>query len=106
MNEVYVSGRIVKLQRCSMFCDVEHFRFLLQVTYRDPMNQVAVENFVVDAWNEVAKWAEQNLHTGDDVVVKGAITHMRVADKGKMVVSAKRIIITQRSRTQVLKNEQ
>lgn len=54
MNEVYVSGQIVMMQRCPVPLEVDQFYFLLQVTHRLPINQITFDNFVVYAWNNAA----------------------------------------------------
>lgn len=95
MNEVYVSGKIVKMQRCPVPLEADLFYFLLQVTHRLPTNQITIDNFVVYTWNNAAKWAAQNLQTGDEVLVKGTLTHIRSADVRSTVISALRIIVTQ-----------
>ena len=95
MNEVYVSGKIVKMQRCPVPLEADRFYFLLQVTHRLPTNQITIDNFVVYTWNNVAKWAAQNLQTGDEVLVKGTLNHIRSADARSTVILALRIIITQ-----------
>lgn len=97
MNEVYVSGKIVKLQRCPVPHEADRFFFLLQVTHRLPSNHIAIDNFVIYTWNNAAKWAAQNLQSGDEVLVKGSLTHMRSGDTRPTVISAIRVIITQRS---------
>lgn len=105
MNEVYVSGKIVKLQRCPVSLETDHFKFVLQVTHRLPTNQVIIDNFVVYTWNNVAKWAAQNLHPGDEVLVKGSLTHVQSDDVRSTVISALRVIITQHNVQQAPKNE-
>lgn len=104
MNEVYVSGKIVKLQRCPVPREADRFFFLLQVTHRLPSNQITIDKFVVYTWNNAAKWAAQNLQSGDEVLVKGSLTHMRSGDARPTVISAIRVIITQRN-TQPPRNE-
>lgn len=105
MNEVYVSGKIVKLQRCPVSLETDRFKFLLQVTHRLPPNQITIENFVVYTWNNTAKWAAQNLHPDDEVLVKGSLTHMQSNDVRSTVISALRIIITQHNTQQAPRNE-
>lgn len=105
MNEVYVSGKIVKLQRCPVSLETDHFKFILQVTHRLPTNQIAIDNFVVYTWNNAAKWAVQNLHPGDEVLVKGSLTHMQSDDARSTVISALRVIITQHNTQQAPRNE-
>lgn len=105
MNEVYVSGKIVKMQRCPVPLDVDRFYFLLQVTHRLPSNQIIVDHFVVYTWNNAAKWAAQNLQPGDEVMVKGTLTHMRSEDMRSTVISALRVIITQHNTQQAPRSE-
>ena len=105
MNEVYVSGKIVKLQRCPVPLETDLFKFILQVTHRLPTNQITVDNFVVYTWNNAAKWAAQNLHSGDEVLVKGSLTHMQSNDVRPTVISALRVIITQHNTQQAPRNE-
>ena len=95
MNEVYVSGKIVKLQRCPVPHEADRFFFLLQVTHRLPSYQIAIDNFVIYTWNNAAKWAAQNLQSGDEVLVKGSLTQMQSNDARSTVISALRVIITQ-----------
>ena len=95
MNEVYVSGKIVKLQRCPVSIETDRFKFILQVTHRLPANQITIDNFVVYTWNNAARWAAQSLHLGDEVLVKGSLTHMQSNDARSTVISALRVIITQ-----------
>lgn len=105
MNEVYVSGKILKLQRCPVSLEVDRFFFLLQVTHRLPSTQISIDNFVVYTWNNAAKWAAQNLQSGDEVLVKGSLIHMRSGDSRPTVISAVRVIITQRNSQQAPRNE-
>lgn len=101
MNEVYVSGRIVKLQRRPVPPDVDRFYFQMQTTQRDPTGRIIVDTFVVMTWNKTAQWAANNLHTGDEVLVKGALTNLRSDNVHTTVISALRIIITQRGKQSV-----
>lgn len=105
MNEVYLSGKIVKLQRCPVPLEADRFYFLLQVTYRLPSNQITIGNFVVYTWNNAAKWAAENLHPGDAVLVKGTLTHIQSADVRSTVISALRVIITQHNAQHVPNKE-
>lgn len=105
MNEVYVSGKIVRLQRCPVSLETDRFRFVVQVTHRLPTNQITIDNFVVYTWNNAAKWAAQNLHPGDEVLVKGSLTHMQSDDVRSTVISAVRVIITQHNTQHVPVNE-
>lgn len=105
MNEVYVSGKIVKLQRRPVPPDTDRFKFVLQVTHRLPTNQITIDNFVVYTWNNAAKWAAQNLQSGDEVLVKGSLTHMHSDDVRPTVISALRVIITQHNSPQAPRNE-
>lgn len=95
MNEVYVSGRIVKLQQCPIPLEMDSFYFLLQVAHRTPTKQIICDNFVVYTWNNLAKWAAQNLQAGDNVLVKGTLIHLRSSDVRATVISALRVILTQ-----------
>ena len=104
MNEVYVSGRIVKLQRRSVPFDADCFRFILQVTHRLPSKQITIDNFIVYTWNNAAKWAAENLQPGDEVLVKGALTHMQSDNLRSTAISALRIIVTQHD-TSTRRNE-
>ena len=97
MNEVYVSGKIVKLQRCPVPHEADRFLFLLQVTHRLSSNQITIDNFVICTCNDAAKWAAQNLQFGDKVLVKGSLTHMQSGVTRPMVISAIRVIIIQRN---------
>lgn len=105
MNEVYVSGKIVKLQRCPVSLETDRFKFVVQVTHRLPTNQITIDNFVVYTWNNAAKWAAHNLHPGDEVLVKGSLTHMQSNDSRPTVISALRVIITQHNTQQAPRNE-
>ena len=102
MNEVYMSGKIVKLQRCAVHLEADRFFFLLQVTHKMSSGQVTIEKFIVYTWNEDAKWAAQHLQAGDEVLVKGMLTHIRSIDERVTVISALRIIITQHNEQQPL----
>lgn len=105
MNEVYVSGKIMKLQRCPVPLETDRFKFILQVTHRLPTNQITIDNFVVYTWNNAAKWAAQSLHSGDEVLVKGSLTHMQSDDVRSTVISALRVIITQHNTQQAPRNK-
>ena len=105
MNEVYVSGKIMKLQRCPVPLETDRFKLILQVTHRLPTNQITIDNFVVYTWNNAAKWAALNLHPGDQVLVKGSLIHMKSDDMRSIVISALRVIVTQRNTQQALFNE-
>ena len=97
MNEVYVSGKIVKLQRCPVPHEADRFLFLLQVTHKLSLNQITIDTFVIYTCNNAAKWAAQNLQSGDTVLVKGSLTHMRSGATRLTVISAIRVIIIQRN---------
>ncbi len=96
VNEVYVSGKIVKMQRRPVAPEDDRFYFLLQVAHRAPLSPIVVENFVVYTWRQTAKWAIQHLSIGDEVLVKGALTHI-CSDMRRTVISAARVIITRHS---------
>lgn len=95
MNELYISGKIVNLPQCNFLPATDFFCFMLQTTFLDPSNQIAIHNFVVSTCNQTAKWATQNLHLGDEILIKGMLNSIQIEDTASTVISALRIIIIQ-----------
>lgn len=95
MNEVYISGKIVKLPQYVFSPETDYFHFLLQVTFFDSSDQIVINNFVVTTYNQNAKWAIHHLHLGDEILIKGMLNSIQIENTKPTVISASQIIIVQ-----------
>jgi len=69
MNELFLSGTILRLVKTSTTGDTSHVVCQLQHSHRNRQQQVIHETYTVHAWNRLADWAAQTLKLRGDVVM-------------------------------------
>lgn len=92
MNEVYLSGKLVAIYAPEApASQPKHLVYQLRVSHKTAQQQVKFENYTVNAWRNLATWAEANLRVGMEVIVRGHLSQ-RLTSAGMLTeVTALRI---------------
>ncbi len=95
MNEVYLEGVIVSVEKPVAADKNNHLVYQLRMTHRNRQGQLKQELFTVNAWNRLADWAEKNIGPGIPVFVKGYLTQRSHGGAAATEVTASRFVILQ-----------
>lgn len=95
MNEVYLEGVIVSVEKPVAADKNNHLVYQLRMTHRNRQGQLKQELFTVNAWNRLADWAEKNIGPGIPVFVKGYLTQCSHGGAAATEVTASRFVILQ-----------
>lgn len=92
MNEVYLSGKLVAVYAPEAPAShPKHLVYQLRVSHKTAQQQVKFENYTVNAWRNLATWAEANIRVGMEVIVRGHLSQ-RLTNAGMLTeVTALRI---------------
>ena len=93
MNELFLSGTILRLVKTSTTGDTSHVVCQLQHSHRNRQQQVIHETYTVHAWNRLADWAAQTLKPGARVYVKGYLTQKLRSDVTMTEVTAAQFFV-------------
>ena len=93
MNELFLSGTILRLVKTSTTGDTSHVVCQLQHSHRNRQQQVIHETYTVHAWNRLADWAVQTLNPGARVYVKGYLTQKLRGDVVMTEVTAAQFFV-------------
>ena len=93
MNELFLSGTILRLVKTSTTGDTSHVVCQLQHSHRNRQQQVIHETYTVHAWNRLADWAAQTLKPGARVYVKGYLTQKLRGDVTMTEVTAAQFFV-------------
>ncbi len=93
MNELFLSGTILRLVKTSTTGDTSHVVCQLQHSHRNRQQQVIHETYTVHAWNRLADWAAQTLKPGVRVYVKGYLTQKLRGDVVMTEVTAAQFFV-------------
>ena len=93
MNELFLSGTILRLVKTSTTGDTSHVVCQLQHSHRNRQQQVIHETYTVHAWNRLADWAAQTLKPGARVYVKGYLTQKLRVDVVMTEVTAAQFFV-------------
>ena len=93
MNELFLSGTILRLVKTSTTGDTSHVVCQLQHSHRNRQQQVIHETYTVHAWNRLADWAVQTLKPGARVYVKGYLTQKLRGDVVMTEVTAAQFFV-------------
>ena len=93
MNELFLSGTILRLVKTSTTGDTSHVVCQLQHSHRNRQQQVIHETYTVHAWNRLADWAAQTLKPGARVYVKGYLTQKLRGDVVMTEVTAAQVFV-------------
>lgn len=84
MNEVYLRGKLVSVyEPIAPASQPKHLVYQLRVSHKTAQQQVKFENYIVNAWRNLAVWASSNLQVGMDVFVRGHLSQ-RQSSTGPM----------------------
>lgn len=95
MNEVFLEGVIVLLEKPEAADKNNHLVYQLRMTHRNRQGQFKQELFTVNAWNHLADWAEKHIGPGIPVFVKGYLTQRSHGGTAATEVTASRFVILQ-----------
>lgn len=100
MNEIYLTGKLVAVYVPEApASQPKHLVYQLRVAHVNAQKQVRYENYTVNAWRNLATWAEANLRVGMEVFVRGHLSQ-RMTNAGLLTeVTALRIAPLAVSRT-------
>ena len=93
MNEVFLEGVIVSVDKPKAADKNNHLVYQLRMTHRNRHGQLKQELFTVNAWNRLADWAENNIGPGIPVFVKGYLTQRSHGGEVATQVTASRFVI-------------
>ena len=93
MNELFLSGTILRLVKTSTTGDTSHVVCQLQHSHRNRQQQVIHETYTVHAWNRLADWAAQTLKPGARVYVEGYLTQKLRGDVVMTEVTAAQFFV-------------
>ncbi len=80
MNEVYLRGKLVSVYEPeSPASQPKHLVYQLRVSHKNSQQQVKFENYTVNAWRNLAVWANANLKVGMDVFVRGHLSQRQAS---------------------------
>ena len=83
MNKVYLSGMIANTPELRMENDeTAHLVLVLCVRHRNRGGEIRKEYYRVSAWNNIARWAVENLIRGQIVGIQGYLTQHQVQATG------------------------
>ena len=75
MNEVYLRGKLVSAyEPIAPASQPKHLVYQLRVSHKTAQQQLKFENYIVNAWRNLAVWASSNLQLGMDVFVRGHLS--------------------------------
>ena len=95
MNEVFLEGVIVSVEKPVAADKNNHLVYQLRMTHRNRQGQLKQELFTVNAWNRLADWAEKNIGPGIPVFVKGYLTQRSHNGTIAVEVTASQLVIQQ-----------
>lgn len=92
MNEVYLTGKLVAAYVPEApASQPKHLVYQLRVAHANAQKQIRYENFTVNAWRNLATWAEANLRIGMEVFVRGHLSQRQTTIGNLTEVTALRI---------------
>ena len=95
MNEVYLEGVIVSVEKPVAADKNNHLVYQLRMTHRNRQGQLRHELYPINVWNRLADWAEKNIGPGIPVFVKGYLTQRSHGGAAATEVTASRFVILQ-----------
>ncbi len=102
MNEIYLEGRITRVEEKLHPTPEKHTLLTLEVTHRTQAGIIRRELYPVNTWRNLAVWALRNLRPGNQVLVSGYLTQRIQEQQAYTEVTANRILPLQVVTTQVL----
>lgn len=102
MNEVYLEGRITRVEEKLHPTPEKHTLLTLEVTHRTQAGIIRREQYPVNTWRNLAVWSLRNLRPGHQVLVSGYLTQRIQEQQAYTEVTANRILLLQALPTQVL----
>lgn len=95
MNEVFLEGVIVSVEKPEAADKNNHLVYQLRMTHRNRQGLLKQELFTVNAWNRLADWTEKKIGPGIPVFVKGYLTQHSHGGAAATEVTASRFVILQ-----------
>ena len=95
MNEVYLEGVIVSVEKPVAADKNNHLVYQLRMTHRNRQGQLKQELFTVNAWNRLADWAEKHIAADTPVFIKGYLTQRNHSGAAAVEITASRFVIKQ-----------
>ena len=95
MNEVFLEGVIVSVEKPVAADKNNHLVYQLRMTHRNRQGQLKQELFTVNAWNRLADWAERHIAAGTPVFIKGYLTQRNHSGAAAVEITASRFVIKQ-----------
>ncbi len=102
MNEIYLEGRITRVEEKLHPTPEKHTMLTLEVTHRTQAGIIRRELYPVNTWRNLAVWALRNLRPGNQVLVSGYLTQRIQEQQAYTEVTANGILPLQVVTTQVL----
>lgn len=93
MNEVYLEGVIVSVDKPEAKADQQHVVCQLRMTHRTRQGQLRHEVYTINAWNRLADWAEKHISVGTPVFIKGHLTQRSHSGTAAVEITASRFVI-------------
>jgi len=98
MNEVYLSGAIDSISELRITeKGNSHLMLQVRVSHRNREKKIKHELYTVNAWNNLAAWADQALKPGLSVMVRGYLTQRPTDKDPRAEVTARYFMVNQPS---------
>lgn len=93
MNEVYLEGVIVAVVQPEHATTAEnHLVLQVCVTHCNKQRQLKKEQYMINAWNRLADWAQLHIKPGMPVLVKGYLTQHTYGHSVVTEITASRFV--------------
>lgn len=96
MNEVYISGKVDSVSVLHNIAKGKaHLMLHIRVSHQNQKKEIKNELYAVNAWNNLAVWAEQAIKPGMFVMVRGYLIQHSVDNVARVEVAARHFMINQ-----------